>query len=851
MLELKKKNKESGTESPQGISSAGNSLHRYWLITLLGILIPVLASFGYLLLVREMSLQDGQVQRASATYSRQQAANVQQLLHQIEQRLQMAATSPLALAAISSGKADDLALVEGAMLDYFPGVSSLRLIPIGKLGTAGMEGSNLGLRNHIEVDLLRRTSDGDETAPESYQFEGTWLTSLAEVVQHPRQARHRAVVLATLNNQMFTDVLAAPGTELGRSSLQQVYRKGSFTRADEIASAGNGGAEKFRSEASVNGGQWSVVFTPSAQLLSMEKVDSRPVIFILVGIVLVVLIALILFLVSFQRALSSDVERISAAADRKSSLEIGVPQLLSLARQLRLATLRHAAKLGAKAKAKTASSAASTAAPREEPSTGGDMLVEELEPEDTAPAEPETPSYGPDFPGHVFRAYDIRGLVESELDEDLVTAIGKALGSMAGEQEQQALIVGCDGRTSSPAMKNCLVKALLDSGRDVIDIGIVPTPVLYFATHTLSTRSGVMVTGSHNPGEYNGFKITLDGKPLAGEGLEKLRERVLSGKFSNGAGRLAKQDIRKDYLKAIVSDMALAAPLKVVVDAGNGAASELGPRLLEELGCEVVPLYCEIDGTFPNHHPDPSVDANLADLQALVKESGADFGVAFDGDGDRLAVISAEGNIIRNDKLLMLFAQDVVSRNPGADVVFDIKCSRHLTQLVSRFGGRPILWKTGHAFMREKVQETGALLGGEFSGHIFFGERWFGFDDGMYAAARLAEIISSSGIDLTSLMAEYPETESTPEIRLEVPDAQKFPLMDRIASQADFSPGKITDLDGIRVDYNDGWGLVRASNTIPALILRFEAHDADAMERIKQQFRDQISAVEPALELDF
>jgi phosphomannomutase/phosphoglucomutase len=375
--------------------------------------------------------------------------------------------------------------------------------------------------------------------------------------------------------------------------------------------------------------------------------------------------------------------------------------------------------------------------------------------------------------------------------------------------------------------------------------------VLYYATHTLNTKSGIMITGSHNPAEYNGLKITIKGRPLAGEDLAQLRDRVTRGGFSEGAGRMLKKDIRKSYIEAIVADMAVPSPLKIVVDAGNGVAGSIAPLLLEELGCEVVPLYCEVDGDFPNHHPDPSVDENLQDLQARVLEEEADLGIAYDGDGDRLAVVSATGEIVRTDKLIMLYAQDVLSRNPGADVVFDIKCSRHLTRLISRYGGRPIVWKTGHAFMRQKLIETGALLGGEFSGHIYFGERWFGFDDGMYASARLAEILSSAGMDLNSLLSDFPNTESTPEIRIPVSDDKKFELMARLEREGDFSPGKVNNLDGIRVDYNDGWGLLRASNTVPALVARFEAHDADALERIQQQFRGQLAAVAPGLDPGF
>jgi len=850
MLKFKKKNNSS--DNPQGISSQGNTLRRYWLLALAGVLAPLLLGFAFLLILRESSIQNDQIHHASQSFARQQASNIEHLFSRLQSRLQSAASSPLALAAISSRDPEDIALVEKAIMDYFPGVSSVRLITIGDLGTAGLEGSNLGLRNHIEVDLLRRTSEGATTAPESYQFENTWLTSLAELVRHPREGDKRAVILATFNNQVLTDALASIGTERGRSSLQQIYRKGNFTRADEIAFAGNGGATDFKSSIPLNKDQWALVFTPSALMLSELTINSLPVILVLTIILIASLLAFVALLFFFERFLSAEVERVSAAADKKTPLELGIPQLLPLAKQLRRATLRHTSKVG---KGKR------TFARRDGESGFSDPMFQDtdmIDDDDADDFDDEVPAAKPtapariiDFPAHVFRAYDIRGIVPDELDEDLVTRIGRAIGTLAGELEQQALIVGCDGRQTSPAIKNNLVKALLDSGRDVIDIGVVPTPLLYYATCTLSTQSGIMVTGSHNPPEYNGLKITINGAPLAGDDIVALRDRVAEGKFSEGAGRLVKQDLRSEYIDTIVSDMAIAAPLKIVVDAGNGVAGGVAPQLLEEMGCEVIPLYCDVDGSFPNHHPDPSIDANLADLQAKVREEGADFGVAYDGDGDRMAVVTDTGEIVRTDKLLMLFAQDVVSRNPGSDVVFDVKCSRHLTQLVSRYGGRPILWKTGHAFMRQKVLETGALLGGEFSGHIFFGERWFGFDDGMYASARLAEIVSGAGTDLTTLLSEFPDTESTPEIRIPVAEDEKFELMERFVSQCDFSPGKVNTLDGIRVDYNDGWGLLRASNTIPALVARFEAHDADSLERIKQQFREQLAAVEPELDPGF
>jgi len=391
----------------------------------------------------------------------------------------------------------------------------------------------------------------------------------------------------------------------------------------------------------------------------------------------------------------------------------------------------------------------------------------------------------------------------------------------------------------------------MEAGRDVIDIGLVPTPLLYFATQHLSCKSGVMITGSHNPAQYNGLKIVINEQTIGAGGIKEVLKRTIEGKFVKGKGRMIREDIAPAYLDEVLGDIAIAVPLKVVIDAGNGATSVIAPELFEELGCEVVPLYCEFDGEFPNRPPDTGVEDNLTGLVAKVLEEKADFGVAFDGDGDRLAVVTSSGKLIRSDTLLMLFAQDVVSRNPGADVVFDVKCSRHLSQLITKHGGRPVMWKTGHAYMKEKMQETGALLGGEFSGHIFFGERWFGFDDGMYAAGRLAEILSGHGESLDDSLKGFPASVNTPEILIPVSEQDKFPLMKKIIAEASFSSGKVSTIDGIRVDYTDGWGLLRASNTTTALTARFEASNKEELDAIMQEFRAQIELVEPNLDLPF
>ncbi|OAZ97210.1 phosphomannomutase/phosphoglucomutase [Halomonas sp. G11] len=456
----------------------------------------------------------------------------------------------------------------------------------------------------------------------------------------------------------------------------------------------------------------------------------------------------------------------------------------------------------------------------------------------------------PTIPASIFRAYDIRGIVDDTLTEDTVEWIGRAIGSAAATRGESTVVVARDGRLSGPRLQAALMRGLNAAGRDVIDIGMVPTPVLYFATHILDgTRSGVMVTGSHNPPDYNGFKIVLDGDTLSGDAITALYERLQSGDLTQGEGRIRQEDVRDAYLTRILGDVTINRPIKAVVDCGNGVAGELGPQLIERLGVDTIPLFDEIDGTFPNHHPDPGKPENLQDLIRTVQETGADIGLAFDGDGDRLGVITPRGRLIYPDHLLMAFATDMLSRNPGAKVIFDVKCTGNLVKVISDAGGEPEMWRTGHSLIKARMKETGAQLAGEMSGHIFFKERWYGFDDGLYAAARLVEILANYAGDADAYFDSFPQDIGTPEINITVTDSNKFNLVDKLAREGDFGDGIKTTLDGIRVDYPDGWGLCRASNTTPVLVLRFEGKNDAALARIKAQFANALKDVDPALTL--
>ncbi|MEM7098896.1 MAG: phosphomannomutase/phosphoglucomutase [Pseudomonadota bacterium] len=457
------------------------------------------------------------------------------------------------------------------------------------------------------------------------------------------------------------------------------------------------------------------------------------------------------------------------------------------------------------------------------------------------------PTMGLNLDHGIFRAYDIRGITTDNLTEEVVYWIGRAFAAQALSEQQSRAAVGWDGRHSSEPLMRSLTRGLTEGGVDVMTIGQVPTPMLYYATYALDTGTGIMITGSHNPPEYNGLKMMIGGVTLAEGAIQRLLQRIEDNDLSEGEGSLEEVDLDDSYIDKICEDVAIAQPLKVVVDCGNGVAGNIAPRLLTELGCEVVPLYCEVDGDFPNHHPDPAEPENMEDLITVVQAEKADLGLAFDGDGDRVGVVTETGEIIWPDKLIMLFAQDIVGRNPGADIIYDVKCSRHLNNMISELGGRPIMWKTGHSHIKAKIKETGALLGGEFSGHICIAERWYGFDDALYSAVRLLEIIALDGRPTSEIFAQFPVTYTTPEIKIQTTETKKFEIMRDLEAQADFGDGTITTIDGLRVDFSDGWGLIRPSNTSPVLSLRFEADGPGALDRIQDEFQAQLQQIAPDL----
>ena len=448
----------------------------------------------------------------------------------------------------------------------------------------------------------------------------------------------------------------------------------------------------------------------------------------------------------------------------------------------------------------------------------------------------------------VFKAYDIRGIVGQTIDEAFAEHLGRAFGSEALAAGERAVVVGRDGRLSGPSLAAALMRGLASTGLDVVDIVAVTTPIRYYVAATrgqYGCRSGIQVTGSHNPKDYNGFKMVLAGVAIHGEAIQQLRRRIEAEAYAQGQGRIGAMDILAEYTHRIASDCYLARPMKVVVDSGNGIPGASAPGILRALGCEVIELYSEVDGNFPNHHPDPSKPENLADLIRTVQATGAELGLAFDGDGDRLGVVTTDGQIIYPDRQLMLFAQDVLSRVPGGQIIYDVKCSQRLAAAVREAGGKPLMWKTGHSLIKAKLKETGAPLAGEMSGHIFFAERWYGFDDGMYTAARLLEILSRHA-DPSALLNALPTSHSTPELNVACAEGEPHALIEKLRAVASFEGAReLVTIDGLRADYEDGFGLIRASNTTPVLVLRFEGHTPQALERIQGQFMAALHAVKP------
>ncbi len=860
----RKKNNEQALELPKTIEDKATQSLRYMLPSLLIALAGLLVASAVIWFSQSAHNAE-QAQEQVESWGAAYTAAINQRLAFIQADTQSAASNPYLALVLKSNDPELKRSTERTLLHRASAIDAF-ISPAGQ--TAQDHNRNAPI-NFAALDLLQRAESGAQPQPEALQVGQRWLLYSATKLSGAKSAG--SLLIAYDAASVFKGLPVFANNQL-QITLQQQFQNAPLQTLYSQGNMPNNGTSYSFSTQHPN---WTLVLTTPSSFAQQSSLLSA--LLIAIGLAALFIVCALYFIhITIQRQLRADAQTLSLTiqdwAHGKSikPLSLNMIELQSFAQNLThnvQATPSKQAKktapidnddLTAGTDATALANNTKNNIFNSSPTLDTDILdIDILEEDldvfglDQASNSLQRTTAASDVPSSIFRAYDIRGIVGQTLTTDTAYWIGRAVGSESIANGEPGVVVGRDGRLSGPDMAQALIQGLLDCGCSVTDLGMVPTPVLYFATHVLEARSGVMVTGSHNPPDYNGFKIVIAGETLANERITALHTRIVNDDLSHGVGMLENVEMLDTYLEHIRNDIALAKPLRVVVDCGNGVGGVIGPRLLEALGCTVIPLYCEVDGTFPNHHPDPGKPENLVDLIARVKSEQADIGIAFDGDADRLGVVTNSGDIIYPDRLMMLFAKDVVSRNPGADVIFDVKCTRRLSALISGYGGRPIMWKTGHSLIKAKMKETGALLAGEMSGHIFFKERWFGFDDGIYSAARLLEIISLDSRNVDQVFSAFPVSHSTPEITVEVTDENKFAIIERLQREAQWGDASITTLDGVRADYPKGWGLVRASNTTPMLVLRFEGDSPEDLAQIQALFREQILALEPDINLPF
>lgn len=771
-----------------------------------------------------VDVQERRLQEQTQERAREQALRVENYLQDLRTRVTDAAALPDIEEALAEQEPEALQNETLALAERFPEALAVRLIP---KGTAQLERDHAAPISFAELDLIRRAENRADAHPEMARDGDNLQLHLIEPIPAESSEAPSGTLMVTLDSSELLKRFSVGDSTLGQARLtQRIPGSGSqllFQHGD--------GATDFSHQVTIPQSHWQVEFRASEELA--RRTEEMPALWLVALSATSIVSLLLAWLISYVVARKQQPRGISsqAAAQNADLAEV------KAAEAKMTNPLYHNQDILDIAVA----------------DEDQDILGLDKQQARPKPKTQTRPAVAPAFelPMEIFRAYDIRARA-SQLTQELTEHLGRALGSEALDQGETHILVARDGRTHSPELSEHLIRGITETGCHVINLGVVPSPVMYFATHHLSeTSSGVMVTASHNPADYNGFKMVINGVTLADEAVLDIRSRISRQEYHSGHGDVETLDVVPDYIDRILSDVALVGDISLVIDAGNAVPGAVAPRLFEELGCQVTPLYCDLDGTFPNHCPDPTKVENLQDLIAKVQEVNADLGVAFDGDGDRLVVVTPKGQIIWPDHLLMLFARDILSRHPGADVIFDVKCSRQLNQVITSYGGRPIMWKTGHSPMKAKMIETQALIGGEYSGHIFIKDRWYGFDDGLYTMARLLEIITLRDQGIDEAFEAFPILPSTPELKIEVPEERKFDLVEQLVARGDFKSGKATTIDGLRVDFAKGWGLVRASNTSAALTLRFEAESEEALKTIQQLFKRELLKIDSNLKIDF
>ena len=809
------------------ITSKDNLLRSLLLQAAAVALAPAVLAFIWLGLIREPLAQANSIEKLAQAAVDGRASMLSLYINDLEKRVDLVADE---LAGQSLARDMDPASLG------FPDADAVTFIPLDDLGTVNMSPGDHGLRNHIDIDVVRRAFGGENPEPEAILTDEKAYTLFARGLGSPVSG----VVVIEVSNSRIEELVVAGGE--GQYQVTQ-----ELPGISSLAVAGRLSSDPIAS-AMIANTSWRIDFAPNAAWLPSAQSNGWDLWLMMATVLAAITLALYRLAVRSEQILEQDVRDILEAAELRNSLAISVPALLPLAKMLRQLSLVSRRQTVSHARREATRESAPAA---EENATETPVAMPQPSANDRAAAADEMTEAiigGDDFPDHIFRVASIRGDVRTELTDELIERIGQAIAVMCGERDIQALVVAHDARASSKKLRTTLVKALLASGRDVIDVGEVPTPAFYFATHETDADSGIMITGGHGDEHMNGLKIVLQRKLVSGVEIDEVLTNVRERRSTQGAGRTVRLRVESDYVERIAMDISLALPLKVVVDNDYGTAASVVPQLLEALDCDLVNLNTPDEGPRPEGS---SLQTSLEALGKKVRAEGADLGILFDADGDRLHTVTEAGEPVNNDKLLMLFARDMLERNPGADVVYDIACTRLFAPFITRAGGRAQMSRSGQAFVHEKMRQANAMLAGDFSGHMFFAERWYGFDDAIYATARLLEILAAASSSFGDIVSALPSSTSTPEITIPLDNKLRKKVMRALVTNADFPGARITTLDGLRVDYADGWGVVRQATSESALALRFEGNDDASLERVKSVLRKAMIDAEGSMELPF
>lgn len=848
----KKKTTSKKSAAPRKSGKGNRSILSFLLFPIVFLLVAIGAAAYVVIKVQIAPVNERHQQALIDNIANQYNAYINNVLEQHDVLMDQIASSQYVIDQVSQGDPELLREAESFVASQIPYGLSVHVFPVRQARLIPDDNPPL---SHAGLDMIRKAEQGQTLAMEAHQHDGEAYLQTVKAVRNNAGRLIGTVAIAQSLDYLTQQLGGIDGTK-GNLLIEQQFQ--GAPRQTLVTYGAKNTNDVIR--LTINNPNWTLTFQPSDEL-AYATVLSTNLLWTIFGVLAV--ISVLPILLAGQRvqqtlrqdanAFAREVQNLlSGQKTAHSDFEFAI--FSTLAKTINRMRMGKQGGRGPAAPTATGNGVLETPglapAPHEEPN---DFDVPMMDSDSDLLGMNQSPSTPPRtvVKPEIFRAYDIRGIVGQALTNDTAHQIGLAIGSEAYDRGEQTIIVGRDGRLSSPDLTQALIRGLIASGRDVIDIGMVPTPVCYFACQHLKVGSCVMVTGSHNPANYNGFKIVLGGNTLMDDEIKGLYHRIENQNFLSGSGNSTSQDVSAAYLQRIGQDVKARRPLKVVIDCGNGVAGNLAPQLVKGIGCHVLPLFCDVDGNFPNHHPDPSDPNNMQDLTRTVVETRADLGLAFDGDGDRIGLVTNSGKIIHADRLLMLLSKQVLQSNPGATVLFDVKSSRRLKDLILGFGGKPIMWKTGHSFMKRKMRETGAALAGEMSGHIFYQDRWYGFDDALYTAARLIEILAGQNETLDTLFAELPQDLSTPELSISTTDERKFRVIEALQRNAQFPSGQVTDIDGVRVDFQDGWGLVRASNTSPKLVCRFEADNPEALRRIQDQFKQQMLGVDSQLQIPF